>query len=162
MSEKDMFLTEWDREFGTTMKLLKNYPGDKVEMKPSDRSRSAREIAWTFTTEIGVIDMAIEGKFDFARLSSKPPQSIKELIASLESASQRMIDRVKNMSTADYNSTVKFPVGPGAMADMRKADVMWFTIKDLIHHRGQFSVYLRMAGGKVPSIYGPSGDEPWM
>jgi len=24
------------------------------------------------------------------------------------------------------------------------------------------SVYLRMAGGKVPSIYGPSADEPWM
>jgi uncharacterized damage-inducible protein DinB len=33
---------------------------------------------------------------------------------------------------------------------------------DQIHHRGQFSVYLRMADGKVPSIYGPSLDEPWM
>ena len=30
-----------------------------------------------------------------------------------------------------------------------------------VHHRGQFSVYLRMADGKVPSIYGPSADEPW-
>ena len=29
---------------------------------------------------------------------------------------------------------------------------------DQIHHRGQFSIYLRMAGGKVPSIYGPSAD----
>jgi uncharacterized damage-inducible protein DinB len=34
-------------------------------------------------------------------------------------------------------------------------------LHDQIHHRGQFSVYLRMVGGKVPSIYGPSGDEPW-
>jgi hypothetical protein len=25
----------------------------------------------------------------------------------------------------------------------------------------QFSIYLRMADGKVPSIYGPSADEPW-
>lgn len=25
----------------------------------------------------------------------------------------------------------------------------------------ELSVYLRMADGKVPSIYGPSGDEPW-
>lgn len=33
---------------------------------------------------------------------------------------------------------------------------------DSVHHRGQFSVYLRLAGGKVPSIYGPSADEPWM
>src|SRR2546423_1199354 len=29
-----------------------------------------------------------------------------------------------------------------------------------IHHRGQLSSYLRPMGSKVPSIYGPSGDEP--
>jgi uncharacterized damage-inducible protein DinB len=34
-------------------------------------------------------------------------------------------------------------------------------VLDIVHHRGQFSVYLRMAGGKVPSIYGPTADEPW-
>ena len=34
-------------------------------------------------------------------------------------------------------------------------------ICDRIHHRGQLSVYVRMAGGKVPSIYGPSADDPW-
>jgi len=34
-------------------------------------------------------------------------------------------------------------------------------LDDQIHHRGQLSVYVRMAGGKVPSIYGPSADEPW-
>ena len=28
-----------------------------------------------------------------------------------------------------------------------------------VHHRGQLSVYLRLAGAKVPWIYGPSGDE---
>jgi uncharacterized damage-inducible protein DinB len=32
---------------------------------------------------------------------------------------------------------------------------------DTIHHRGQLSVYMRLAGARVPSIYGPSGDEPW-
>jgi len=28
-----------------------------------------------------------------------------------------------------------------------------------VHHRGQMTVYLRMLGVKIPSIYGPSGDE---
>jgi uncharacterized damage-inducible protein DinB len=31
-------------------------------------------------------------------------------------------------------------------------------LKHSIHHRGQLSAYLRPMGGKVPSIYGPSGD----
>jgi uncharacterized damage-inducible protein DinB len=34
-------------------------------------------------------------------------------------------------------------------------------LHDQIHHRGQLTVHLRMAGGRVPSIYGPSKDEPW-
>jgi len=33
---------------------------------------------------------------------------------------------------------------------------------DQIHHRGQLSIYMRIAGAKVPSIYGPSADEPWI
>ena len=31
---------------------------------------------------------------------------------------------------------------------------------DQIHHRGQMTVYIRLAGGKVPSVYGPSADDP--
>jgi uncharacterized damage-inducible protein DinB len=39
------------------------------------------------------------------------------------------------------------------------ANMVWGFFFDAIHHRGQLSVYLRPMGGKVPSIYGPSGDE---
>jgi uncharacterized damage-inducible protein DinB len=35
-------------------------------------------------------------------------------------------------------------------------------LMDQIHHRGQFSVYLRLAGARVPSVYGPTADETWM
>ena len=27
------------------------------------------------------------------------------------------------------------------------------------HHRGQMTVYLRLLGSKVPSVYGPSADD---
>lgn len=33
------------------------------------------------------------------------------------------------------------------------------TINHLAHHRGQLTVYLRMNGVPVPSIYGPTADE---
>ena len=48
------------------------------------------------------------------------------------------------------------------MADVPKMQFLWMLLSDQIHHRGQLSVYLRMADAKVPSIYGPSLDEPWM
>ena len=33
------------------------------------------------------------------------------------------------------------------------------TINHWAHHRGQMTVYLRLLGAKVPSIYGPSADD---
>jgi uncharacterized damage-inducible protein DinB len=34
-----------------------------------------------------------------------------------------------------------------------------FLIHHIIHHRGQLTVYLRLNGATVPSIYGPSADD---
>ena len=40
-------------------------------------------------------------------------------------------------------------------------DMLFGFLFDAIHHRGQLSIYVRlMAGGRVPSIYGPSADDP--
>jgi uncharacterized damage-inducible protein DinB len=33
------------------------------------------------------------------------------------------------------------------------------TINHWAHHRGQLTVYLRLMGATVPSIYGPSADD---
>ena len=38
--------------------------------------------------------------------------------------------------------------------------LLWIALFDAVHHRGQLSAYIRPMGGKVPSIYGPSGDAP--
>ena len=162
MTEKEMFLQSWDREFQTTMKVLKAYPADKLAFKPHERSRSAGELAWIFVGELGIVDMAIKGQIDFSGQPPKPPATMKEILAAFESTYKQMASKVKAMSEADYNSMIKFPVAPKQMGDFRKADVLWITLMDQVHHRGQFSVYVRLAGGKVPSIYGPSADEPWM
>jgi uncharacterized damage-inducible protein DinB len=34
-----------------------------------------------------------------------------------------------------------------------------FVMNHMIHHRGQLTVYLRLSGGSVPALYGPSADE---
>jgi uncharacterized damage-inducible protein DinB len=39
-------------------------------------------------------------------------------------------------------------------------DMLFGFLFDAVHHRGQLSSYLRPMGSKVPSIYGPSGDDP--
>jgi uncharacterized damage-inducible protein DinB len=72
-----------------------------------------------------------------------------------------MADKVRKADEAFLNTTVKTVTGPKQMSDVRRLDFLWQTLMDMVHHRGQLTVYLRMADGKVPSIYGPSADEPW-
>jgi uncharacterized damage-inducible protein DinB len=69
---------------------------------------------------------------------------------------------VENMPDSRLSEKVTFFTGPKQMGMVPISEVLWLMLMDSIHHRGQLSVYVRMAGGKVPSIYGPSADEPWM
>lgn len=157
-----MFLLNKDREFQTTMKVLKSYPADRLEYRPHEKSSSAKQLAWTFVIEEALIGMAQKGKIDFSGPLPAAPGTLPEILAAYEQAHKGSLDTVKKMSEEDFNSMVDFPVGPKQMGKFRKADVCWMSLMDAVHHRGQMSVYLRLVGGKVPSIYGPSADEPWM
>lgn len=160
MTEKDMFIQTWEREFQTTLKLLKAYPSNKLDLKPHERSRSAKELAWTFFGEEGLIDDVVKGEVKF-QPGPEPPATLEEILKAYEKKHKEHVNKVTGLSEGEFNKAIQFPVGPKQMGDLRRADVLWTMIMDMVHHRGQFSVYLRMAGGKVPSIYGPSADEPW-
>lgn len=161
-SEKEMFIQSLQREAQTTLKLLRAYPAAKADLKPAEKSRSARELAWVFVHEQDVADMALKGKMDFSKPTPPPPAHFADIITAFEKATRDTVNKVANVPEEELNKMVKAPVGPGKMADLRRVDLLWTTLQDQIHHRGQFSVYLRMAGGKVPSIYGPTADESWM
>jgi hypothetical protein len=156
-AEKDVFLKAYEREFQTTLRVLNAYPKDKLDLT-GDGLRSAREIAALFIGEQAVADMAMNGNIDFSAEPS-PPAWMDDIITTYEALFRKNVERVRSLSDDAYNSTVMFPTGPGTGAQLRTADVLWLTLYDMVHHRGQLSVYLRLAGGKVPSIYGPSADE---
>ena len=161
-TEKEMFLQAWEREFGTTMKILKQLPADKADFKPAaEKTKTAKDLATVFIAELGVVDGVVKGKVDFGGEMPKFA-SYPDLLTGYENMHKSMVPKVKAMSEADWNALITVPVGPGKMGQVRRADMLWMMLMDSVHHRGQFSVYLRLVGAKVPSIYGPSGDEPWM
>lgn len=162
MSERQKFQEAWDRESATTLKVLKAFPADKIDLQPHPTCRSAKDLAWTFVFEGVGGSQAVQGEMKFPppNMPAKPA-TWQGMIGEVEQAFKVMSDKVKKVDDAQLNTTVKFVTGPKQMSDLRRQDVLWFLLNDMIHHRGQFSVYLRMAGGKVPAIYGPSSDEKW-
>ena len=104
--------------------------------------------------------MALDGAIERGKLP-KPPATLPEVISTFEAEHKAFVAHLQRTPDGDLNKTVKFMTGPKQMGDMRTMDVLWLMLMDSVHHRGQMTVYLRMADGKVPSIYGPSADEPW-
>lgn len=89
------------------------------------------------------------------------PASASEMRPHATSPTARELTHVFSLEAGIGTMAVKGTLDLSKMGSMRKLDLLRFMLNDHIHHRGQLSVYLRMSGGKVPSIYGPSKDEPW-
>ena len=155
MTEKDIFSRGHQRESATTLNLLKALPVDKGELKPHAKSRTARELAFVLANQELFYKQAAAGIGDFALLANPVPATMAEVIAAFEANSAAVDAALAASSDADLNQIMNF-----AGHDMRRIDAMWANMFDLVHHRGQFSVYVRMSGAAVPSIYGPTADFP--
>ena len=158
----DRFRSVYEREHATTRKVLHAYPADKASFKPHERSNVALMLGKTFVIEEKLMLRALRneqvlGTGGFPAV----PDDWSELLAAFDELNRDMTEALGRLGDESELNVVKFFSGPKQMADVPPLDFLWFILHDQIHHRGQLSVYLRMVGGKVPAIYGPSADEPW-
>src|SRR5262245_29796723 len=161
VSEKDMYLSSFEQEFLTTLRVLKAYPPAKIDLKPHERSQRAGDLAWTMVLNQILVD-AILNQAELTPSGLPPtPKKWQDIVDGLEQAHRDAVAKLNKADVDRLNGSLRMPVGPRQMSDVRRGSALWMMLCDTIHHRGQLSVYLRMAGGKVPSIYGPSADEPW-
>ena len=148
-------------EFATTRKVILAVPDDKRAYRPDLRAKTAWELAWHLAvTDVwflkGIADLKFDGNEDEAAFAAKhEPKNIAEIAAWHERETHLALDRVNKMSGRDLLTPVPFfHLNLPAFAYLKLCQ------NHGIHHRGQLSTYLRPMGSKVPSIYGPSADEP--
>ena len=142
-------------EFATTMKVLRAYPEDKLDMKPAEKSRTARELIVTFIREEYVCRGAMRGDLRRADSPQSIPDGLQDMLEMLNQIHNEVQEMIAQAGDQELNRIIDF-----YGYQMRAIDALMAELHDQIHHRGQFSVYLRLAGAKVPSIYGPTADEP--
>jgi uncharacterized damage-inducible protein DinB len=142
-------------EFATTMKVLRAYPEDHLDMKPAEKSRTARELVVTLIREEYVCKGAMRGDLRRADFPESVPQGLGDMLEMLDQIHNEVQATLAQAGDQELNRIIDF-----YGYQIRAIDALWAELHDQIHHRGQFSVYLRLAGAKVPSIYGPTADEP--
>lgn len=154
------FVTTWENEFRTTLRVFAAYPAERFDYRPHEISRTARELMWVIADEEReMVEGCLKGKFMWAM--RKPPKTKDALIREYKKSHQGLVKKVKQAGEDLFRKVLDFPVAKGKMGKVSGKDILWILLHDQIHHRGQLSVYLRLVGAKVPSIYGPTADEPW-
>ena len=165
-SPKQQFLDSFDREHATTMHVLRAFPKDKVDAKLHPNIKTPKELAWVFAMEcrlgMKVWNDELAKGIPAGSKPPSPPEEWDDLLAAVETQSKEYRALVSSTPDAKFTENVHFMTGPKKMGEISRLDWAWFLLHDQIHHRGQFSTYLRLAGAKVPSIYGPTADEPWI
>ena len=150
-----------EKETATTLKVLRAYPAGQSELKPHPVLKNARELAWMFTAELAISAAAVEGTMQLGKGMPPTPETLDDVIAAFELSRAKLMAVLKDAPASVLGGTVRFPIAPKQIGDFPILPFLRFMMLDQIHHRGQFSIYLRLAGGRMPSIYGPTADEPW-
>jgi hypothetical protein len=143
------------REFATTLRVLKAFPHERIDFRPHERSSDVIQLTSTFVFEMYLLSINIFGdEIDRSVFKTYKPNDMKAVIEDFANQTSEFVSRFEKMPESDLGKTVKF-----GGASFRADEFILAMLFDQIHHRGQLSVYVRMAGGKVPSIYGPSADD---
>ena len=162
MSIGKELLPEFDQEMATTRRVIERVPSDRGEWKPHEKSFPLGHLAQLVSLMPGWITQVIqEGRID---LASGPGYSF-ETTETLLSVFDRKVGEARAaldaVEDAALDESWQLTAGDRVLMSDRKGPVVRSTINHLIHHRGQLTVYLRLLDVPVPSIYGPTADEPW-
>jgi uncharacterized damage-inducible protein DinB len=164
MSISAALLPEFDNEMATTRRTLERVPDEKLGWKPHEKSMSLGRLA-SHIAEMpswGVIGLNMDA-LDLGDYKPWEGASRDEILAVFDKNVAGARAAMEAADDAKYMTNWSLTMGGKTLMTMPKiAVVRVFMMNHVIHHRGQFSVYLRLNDVAVPSIYGPSADEGQM
>jgi uncharacterized damage-inducible protein DinB len=162
MSLIKMFLNELEQEAVSTRKMLEIVPTEKFDWQPHPKSMTIKALA----THIAEIPSWISGGIstdvlDMALTPYIPPviNNTSDLLSLFEDSVSQAKSQLVEENEAKLNGRWVMKSGDQIWIDLSKAEVIRHSLSQLIHHRAQLGVFLRLLDIPIPGPYGPSADE---
>jgi uncharacterized damage-inducible protein DinB len=147
----------WAAERPAFQRVLHALPLGEFAYSPHERSPSAAQILWTLALEAKACSELIDVQ-ESNWVPGPPPVESEKVVATFDRHMAELGERIGRLDGSAWANKARFLVHGNLAWEAPLGDLLWFMFFDSIHHRGQLSTYIRPMGGKVPSIYGPSGD----
>ncbi len=158
----DSLLQELDMEAATTRRVLERVPEAHMTWRPAEKARTLGQLALHIaTTPGGVASLASSSPAQVPPFGDEPaPTTTAAVLAALDQSVAQARALVGAMNDDALMATWRLQAGEREILAMpRIAFLRSVMLNHWYHHRGQLSVYLRLLGVPLPSIYGPSADE---
>jgi|SRR5688572_18564790 len=162
MSLTQQFLREMEREAIATRKMLERVPDDKFDWRPHTRSMNIRQLA-THIAELPTwVKMTLTtNELDFATspYNPVPINNTRELLAFFEQSLEEGKAQLAAAKDEDLLPDWTLRNADQIYSVEKRGDVIRMAFCQIVHHRAQLGVYLRLLDIPIPGTYGPSADE---
>ena len=163
--QKDL-ISEFDREAAKTRKIFEAIPdGVDFNYKPHEKSMPFGRLVGHLSDMTGHWAMLTltQDKLDLPA-DHKWEQYIPESRTALLEKFDRELPETRKVlagtTPEKWDQHWQFIFGGQTWIDEPRHQVFReMVVSHMIHHRAQLGVYIRLLGGKIPGMYGPSADE---
>ena len=158
----NLFLKELEQEAQTTRKMLARIPDDKLSWRPHEKSMDIKSLATHIAELPSWVVMALcTDELDLAA-NPYPSADIKNTSDLLDLHEKSVADAKAQLEKAkdvDLIPNWILRTGDKIHSVSSKGEVIRMAFSQIIHHRAQLGVYLRLLNIPIPGSYGPSADE---
>jgi uncharacterized damage-inducible protein DinB len=165
MEWTEFFAAQLEREAPISKRVLDHVPEGRPDWKPHEKSMPLGYLAQLVATMPGWIAMAVlQDELDLKPAGGggyKPPATDTKarLLAAHDELVAQAQAALRSTTDAHLATPWRLLVGGRVVSEQPRHVVVADTFTHLAHHRGQLTVYLRLNGALVPSVYGPSADD---
>jgi uncharacterized damage-inducible protein DinB len=156
-------IKEMEQESKTTRKMLARVPEDYFGWQPHPKSMTLGRLAAHVAELPGWVTMTFNtSELDLGKTGEYTPQvvhSAEELMAYFE---EQLNGGLKTLDGASEDELVKdwsLLQDGHLISTQSKAEVIRMAYCQIVHHRAQLGVFLRLLEVPIPGSYGPSADE---
>ena len=155
-------LSEFDQEMASTRKAIARVPADRGDWKPHPKSFALSILAQLVATMPGwITNMVTTTELDLAKQPGYTTQTTDSLLAMFDKLVVEARATLAAATDDDFAVPWSLKRSGHVLLTLSRREVVRQTINHLVHHRAQLTVYLRLLDVPVPSMYGPTADEPW-
>lgn len=158
-------LPEFENEMASTRRLLERTPAADSAWVPHAKSAPLGQLAMHIATLPEWLALTLEQpELDLAPPGGSPYQvpafeSTAALLQTFDASVARAREAITRHADTDMSVPWTLKAGGHVVFTLPRGAVLRsFVMNHLIHHRGQYSVYLRLRDVPLPSTYGPTAD----